>query len=188
MSLNRNRNRENRKNFIWVEDKTFKKDVCFECGKGNCDIDYHHVVPYVSGGRQTVPLCLECHGKVHGLDKVKHKELQKIGIESAKKRGVYRGRRPNASETPEKFLSKEKNVEIINKIIAGQTYDQISKEVGCSKTTITKVTKMYCRYHGHLGGLRDINTRKSGMLNIQLLPIIDFSKDAGDKPISKYII
>ena len=39
--MNRNRNRENRKNFIWVEDKTFKKDVCFECGKGNCDIDYH---------------------------------------------------------------------------------------------------------------------------------------------------
>lgn len=178
--MGRNRNREDRKHFIWTEDKTFKKDVCFECGKTDCDIDYHHVVPHTKGGKQTVPLCLECHGKVHGLDKVKHKELQRLGIEKAKKRGVYGGRRPNTEEKPEQFLSKKKNIEIIDRVISGQTYSQITEEMGCSKTTVVKVVKVYCRYHGYLGGIKDITNRRSGLRDVQYLPLIDFSKNLGE--------
>ena len=172
--------RKNRKDFIWTEDKTFKKGVCFECGKTDCDIDYHHVVPYIKGGNQTVPLCLECHGKVHGLDKVKHKQLQREGIERAKKMGRYKGRSCNTKETPEQFLSKDKNVEIINRVLEGQTYSQINEEMGCSRTTIVKVVKIYCRYHGYLGGLKDINKRRIGLQDKHYLPLIDFSR-CGDE-------
>lgn len=36
---------------------------CFECGSP-ADVD-HHVVPRSRGGKRTVPLCLDCHGKAH---------------------------------------------------------------------------------------------------------------------------
>jgi hypothetical protein len=36
---------------------------CFECGQGA--MHQHHVVPRSLGGTKTVPLCEECHRKVH---------------------------------------------------------------------------------------------------------------------------
>lgn len=36
---------------------------CFECGS---EADHrHHVVPKSLGGRKTVPMCANCHGKIH---------------------------------------------------------------------------------------------------------------------------
>ena len=67
---------------------------CFECGNpAECD---HHVVPKILGGTKTVPLCLACHGKIHGKDFVKLRRLQGIGIAAAKARGAYKGREPGA--------------------------------------------------------------------------------------------
>lgn len=40
-------------------------EACWECGK-NEEVHYHHVVPRSLGGTRALPLCLECHGKVHG--------------------------------------------------------------------------------------------------------------------------
>ena len=39
-------------------------EACWECGKDE-EVHYHHVVPRSKGGTRTLPLCLECHGKVH---------------------------------------------------------------------------------------------------------------------------
>jgi hypothetical protein len=42
------------------------KFQCFECG-GKAEYS-HHVVPRSFGGTRTVPLCGECHAKVHHVD------------------------------------------------------------------------------------------------------------------------
>lgn len=69
---------------------------CFECDDpAECD---HHVVPRVKGGTRTVPLCLECHGKVHGIDAVRFKTLQRIGIAQARADGKYKGRKPGGTK------------------------------------------------------------------------------------------
>ena len=43
---------------------------CVNCGSTK-NIEYHHIVPLVAGGTNRysniVPLCGECHGKIHGL-------------------------------------------------------------------------------------------------------------------------
>ena len=63
---------------------------CFDCpNPAECN---HHVVPVSLGGTMTVPLCLECHGKIHGKDFVEAKRLQRVGIDKAKEAGAYQGR------------------------------------------------------------------------------------------------
>jgi uncharacterized Zn finger protein len=37
--------------------------VCFECGAAAQH--EHHVIPRAHGGKNTVPLCEQCHGRVH---------------------------------------------------------------------------------------------------------------------------
>jgi hypothetical protein len=71
--------------YVWTDDKTIKKDICFNCGSDH-EIHYHHVVPECKGGKETIPLCIVCHGKVHDVDFVKMKELQRDGIERAKQK------------------------------------------------------------------------------------------------------
>lgn len=61
--------------------------TCFECGRKAENA--HHVVPREVGGTRTVPLCEECHRKVHGLPR--SWSVMK-GIARAKARGVKLGR------------------------------------------------------------------------------------------------
>lgn len=48
-------------------------------------------------------------------------------------------------ETVETFLEKPRSVEIINLVRRGRSYDSISKSVHCSKSTVTKVMKLYTK-------------------------------------------
>lgn len=57
--------------------------TCFECGRA-AHHD-HHVVPKSLGGTRTVPLCLECHSKIHGRQLV-HAELIRAGLRRKKER------------------------------------------------------------------------------------------------------
>lgn len=66
--------------------------VCFECGKEK-DHD-HHVVPQSLGGTKTIPLCFQCHDKVHGSKTVRTSmlsELVKAGIKKRKAKGLRFG-------------------------------------------------------------------------------------------------
>jgi hypothetical protein len=71
-------------------------EPCFECGKPAGH--RHHVIPKSLGGTKTVPLCVECHGKVHGKDMVRMARLQRAGIEVAKRKGIYKGRQPGTTK------------------------------------------------------------------------------------------
>lgn len=64
--------------------------LCFECG-ANSELHMHHVVPRSAGGTKTIPLCVVCHGKVHGRNFMHHRALTVAGLKKAKDRGVKLG-------------------------------------------------------------------------------------------------
>ena len=70
-----------------------------------------------------------------------HRERQIEGIRIRKEKGLYGGRRINTRDTPTKLLKKPKSKKILEYIDKGYTYDEISKIVPCSRTTIVKVKK-----------------------------------------------
>lgn len=51
-----------------------------------------------------VPLCTECHGKIHGKDFIKMRRLQIEGIALTKERGAYKGHK--AVEVDSRFIEK----------------------------------------------------------------------------------
>tara|TARA_R110000868_G_scaffold158158_1_gene386068 strand:- start:187 stop:903 length:717 start_codon:yes stop_codon:yes gene_type:complete len=59
---------------------------CYTC-LGPVD-HWHHVVPYSLGGDITLPLCNNCHGKIHGKDLLNMKALQRKALQEQKRRGV----------------------------------------------------------------------------------------------------
>ena len=50
---------------IIIEATHIDPNVCFECGAPATE--RHHVVPASLGGTKTIPLCGECHAKVHDI-------------------------------------------------------------------------------------------------------------------------
>lgn len=65
-------------------------------------------------------------------------QRQREGIEIAKKKGLYRGRKVGTKETRAKFIKKERNQKILQYLDKGYRYNEISKIVGCSFSTINK--------------------------------------------------
>lgn len=53
---------------------------CYDCD--NEAKHKHHVVPKSKGGTKTIPLCEDCHSKVHGLnfDKMHHNYLVRLAM------------------------------------------------------------------------------------------------------------
>jgi len=74
------------------------------------EIHNHHVVPKIKGGTKTVPLCLSCHGKVHDVNFLNHRELTIKGLSEAKKRGVRLGTPQNLT-----YEHKLKGVKVIRR-------------------------------------------------------------------------
>ncbi len=138
--MSKSKNHSNPNKYIWREDKIIYKDKCFECDSIK-DIHYHHVVPETLGGTKTIPLCIICHGKVHGSDFLKHKELQKIGIEKAKSEGKFIGRLKGTKEDKNTFLNKPKNLYAVELLDKGFNHIQVSKMSGLHVNTITKIRK-----------------------------------------------
>ncbi|QFQ28872.1 HNH endonuclease [Bacillus thuringiensis] len=121
--------------------KTLPKE-CANCGETS-DLDIHHIVPLVKGETNRISnmvmLCLECHGRIYSVNRVKHKELQIIGIEKAKERGVYKGKSKKCTETSESmkqalglFKDRKNN---------GYTVKKICNETGVSRTVLYEVAK-----------------------------------------------
>jgi len=69
-------------------------------------------------------------------------ERQKEGIKIRKEKGLYSGRQIGTIETPEKFLSKQKNRKILSYLSKGYSFNEISRLIPCSKSTISRVKKI----------------------------------------------
>ncbi len=69
-------------------------------------------------------------------------QRQKEGIEIAKQKGLYRGRKVGTQESKESFLEKPRNQKILGYLEKGYKYSEICKIVGCSFSTINKAKTM----------------------------------------------
>lgn len=140
-------------------------DKCFECGELMSDM--HHVIPKSKGGMNMIPLCIKCHGLVHGKDLLTMRRLSKEGLERAKLRGVklgnpenlkYEHRLMGAQAMKEKANLEPINIKmfiIINDLRnSGNSFCEIAKYLnnsgyrtikGCNFTD-TGVTRIYKRY------------------------------------------
>lgn len=125
-------------NDIWKSDRLISKDKCYECGSCD-DIHYHHIIPMSLGGIKTIPLCSECHGKIHGMVLTK-KHIQRIGIEKAKKEGRYKGRKAGSMYTDQEFLNKYKTV--VDSLVSGNTFRKTAEIGNCSVGTVQKVREV----------------------------------------------
>ena len=77
-----------------------KFNFCVVCNSTK-DIEHHHITPVCKGGddhpHNFLTLCPEHHGMIHLIRPgswANRKELQRIGIEKAKKEGKFKGRQP----------------------------------------------------------------------------------------------
>ncbi len=91
-------------------------NLCFECGKPAQT--NHHVVPKSKGGTKTIPLCYNCHGKVHGKDFVKMHSLSKDVVNKMREDGFYvGGKREYGYDIVEgKLIENKTEQEVIEKI------------------------------------------------------------------------
>jgi hypothetical protein len=74
------------------------------------------------------------------LDK-RSKVRKKLGIEIAKKKGTYKGRKLGSSESKEQFLSKPKIKEVVILLKEGMSCRRISQQLNIHVNTVTKVRK-----------------------------------------------
>ena len=133
---------------------TIDTDICFECGEPSGEM--HHVIPKSRGGTKTIPLCVECHCKVHGLkNRPEHRRLTIEGLAKAKANGVKLGKVENfTNETRLKGSEKTKsNYEELNKQVTKiivrlrnekRTFDSIAQELntdGYKSATGSEFTK-----------------------------------------------
>lgn len=106
-----------------------KLGPCINCG--NQASNMHHVVPKVLGGNEgsnLVPLCGACHDKVHLTDHLTLKELQRVGIERAKKEGKYKGRPPTISRP-----------EIEDALAQGLNPTEVAKRLRVSRQSVYRI-------------------------------------------------
>lgn len=125
-----------------MKNKTLVIDlsICFECGAPKKDM--HHIIPKSKGGKKTIPLCAKCHGQVHDKDFVRHRQLQKEGIERAKKLGKfkYAGRKKGTIISDEKIIENHKDiVQLLEQELTVREINRITKK---STATIVKVNKI----------------------------------------------
>ena len=81
-----------------------------------------------------VPLCDECHGKIHNINY--NRELQQAGIKRAKEQGKYKGRKKiDYPSNWEEVYSKWKNREI--------TGTKAMEELNLKRNTFYKLVKEY---------------------------------------------
>lgn len=71
------------------------------------------------------------------------RERQMEGIKIRKEKGLYGGRRIGTTDTTERFLKKKRSQDILNYLNKGTySYDEISKILSVSTTTVAKVKKL----------------------------------------------
>lgn len=114
-----------------------------ECGN---NIIFHHVIPISIGGTENdsnlVPLCKNCHTKLHGISSenniLSHSALIKEGIKKAKENGIHCGRKEiTKDDIPSifyEFYEKTLNNEL--------TITEAAARIPMSRTTFYKYKKI----------------------------------------------
>lgn len=69
---------------IIIEATHIDQNVCFECGAPATE--RHHVVPASLGGTKTIPLCTDCHAKIHDINGKRRNQLRDLTKKSLAKR------------------------------------------------------------------------------------------------------
>lgn len=114
-------------------------DICFECGKPSEEM--HHVIPKSKGGKKTIPLCIECHGKAHDIS---NRRLFLDKAKEARKRYVLNGgklgRKVGSKETNDDLLIK--HTDIVFNLLQGNTIRKTMLMTGKSSGTVQKIKKI----------------------------------------------
>lgn len=111
--------------------KKSKENPCFECG--DLTTGRHHVVPVSKGGTKQIPMCADCHSKVHGEENNYRGELIKRGLQKAKERGIELGAPVKLTGAVVREIREARG--------NGQTIRSIAKSTGLSIGTVHKALK-----------------------------------------------
>ena len=124
--------------YEYQDSELTEKGIVIECRNPNLrNIDESGKVNIFS------ELMMSILSTMSSFEKSLIKERQREGIRIRKEKGLYSGRRIGTIIKPEKFLKSKKSQLILNYLSKGNySYEDISKIVPCSKTTIVKVKKM----------------------------------------------
>ncbi|MFZ4680314.1 MAG: recombinase family protein [Flavobacterium sp.] len=87
-------------------------------------------------------LLLSLLSVLNSYEKSLIRERQMEGIRIRKEKGLYSGRRIGTTISDEKFLSSPKSKTILSYLEKGYTFQEISKIVPCSRTTVQKVSNL----------------------------------------------
>lgn len=114
-------------------------DKCFECGAPKEEM--HHVIPKSKGGKNVIPLCIDCHGKVHDIT---HRRLfmesAKIGRAKYVEDGGKLGRKEGSTKDDKTLF--EEHSDVIKYLRQSQSIRNIMKLTGKSSGTVQKVKKL----------------------------------------------
>ena len=116
-------------------------EVCVNC-ESSINIQYHHIVPLSLGGtnniKNIVPLCEECHSKIHNQKNIHWRQLQKEGIRALKERNGGKGIGRPKITIPAGFE------EVYNNWKAREITEKVAMEqLGLKRTTFYRLVKEY---------------------------------------------
>ena len=116
-------------------------EVCVNC-ESSINIQYHHIVPLSLGGtnniKNIVPLCEECHSKIHNQKNIHWRQLQKEGIRALKERNGGKGIGRPKITIPAGFE------EVYNNWKAREITEKVAMEqLGLKRTTFYSLVKEY---------------------------------------------
>jgi phage FluMu protein gp41 len=115
-------------------------NFCFECGAPKEEM--HHVVPKSKGGKRTLPLCVDCHGKAHDTS---HRRLMidaaKEGRRKYVENGGKLGRKIGSIVNDDEMLLR--HVDVIKELENKSSIRKIMKLTQKSSGTVQKVKKIW---------------------------------------------
>ncbi len=83
-------------------------------------------------------------------ESIRQRQLEGIRLKKMTNPEVYIGRRVGTSYTPEQYLERKKSKDILKYLDKRYSYKDISRILGVSQTTISKVKKTYKSLHKEL--------------------------------------
>jgi hypothetical protein len=119
---------------------TIDTEICFECGAPKEEM--HHIIPKSRGGKKTIPLCIDCHGKAHD---VSHRRLMINAAKEGRKKYVENGGK--LGRKIGSFISDEemmlKHSDIVEKLNNGISIRKIMEITQKSSGTVQRIKKIW---------------------------------------------